>query len=67
MNKPQVVSALARRIETCWDRLDDAVDELAALYHVDELEIVDRVHRVVASGDVSPTWDEDGAPRPAHD
>jgi hypothetical protein len=39
--------ALAARIESCADRLADAVSELVAVHGVSEAEILARVHEVV--------------------
>ena len=36
---------LAERLDSCWDRLDDAVSELIELHDVPLEEIVDRVER----------------------
>jgi hypothetical protein len=62
-----LVPTLCARLDSCWERLIDAVDELAALHEIDEREIVDRVHRALADGCISPTWDEAAGPHPAED
>jgi hypothetical protein len=40
-------TALAGRLASCWDRLEDAVSELVALHDVPEAEIVARVRRAI--------------------
>jgi hypothetical protein len=40
-------TALAGRLASCWDRLEDAVSELLALHEVPEAEIVARVRRAI--------------------
>jgi hypothetical protein len=45
---PGMREALAARVDSCWDRLDDAVSELAAVHGVPERQIVARVRTVVA-------------------
>jgi hypothetical protein len=62
-----LVPALSGRLDSCWDRLDDVVDELAALYDVEERDILDRVHRVLENGAPSPTWDDAAARTTTHD
>lgn len=39
--------SLAARVESCSERLDDAVSELVAVHGLSESEIVARVHEVV--------------------
>jgi hypothetical protein len=41
-------AALARRVDDCWDRLEDAVSELAALHGAPPDDIVDRVRQTIA-------------------
>jgi hypothetical protein len=36
-------AALAARLDACWNRLDDAVDELLSLHDVDLAAIIDHV------------------------
>ena len=42
-------AALARRVDDCWDRLDDVVSELVALHGMTRDEIVRRVERMIAA------------------
>jgi hypothetical protein len=46
---PGVREALAARVGTCWDRLDDVVSELVALHGVAEDDVVERVRAVCAA------------------
>jgi hypothetical protein len=46
-----VHAALAARLDECWERLDDAVCELAALHGVSAETIVERVRDVHAAED----------------
>jgi len=39
--------ALSARVESCTDRLEDAVSELVAVHGVPESEILARVHEIV--------------------
>jgi hypothetical protein len=43
-----VRSALRARLESCWDRIMDAVSELHAVHQVPREEILRRVEEVVA-------------------
>jgi hypothetical protein len=45
----RIQSALAGRLTSCWDRLDDAVSELLALHEVPESEILERVRQTIAA------------------
>ena len=44
-----VREALAARVDTCWDRLEDAVSELVALHGHSDEEIVERVRVTCAA------------------
>jgi hypothetical protein len=47
--------ALAERIETCWERLDDAVFELVSLHEVSPELIIARVsHSAAAEAGANP-------------
>jgi hypothetical protein len=47
IERSRVVSGLAGRLVSCWDRLEDAVSELVALHGVPEAEILERVRLTV--------------------
>jgi hypothetical protein len=40
-------AALARRVDDCWDRLEDVISELVALHGISEGAIVRRVERTI--------------------
>jgi hypothetical protein len=44
-----VREALEARLGDCWDRLDDAVSELACVHGVLEAQILERVSAVIAT------------------
>jgi hypothetical protein len=44
-----VREALAARLGDCWDRLDDAVSELATVHRVPDAQILERVRKVIAA------------------
>ena len=44
----EVREALEARLGDCWDRLDDAVSELACVHGVPEAQILERVSAVIA-------------------
>jgi hypothetical protein len=44
-----VREALEARLGDCWDRLDDAVSELACVHGVLEAQILERVRAVIAA------------------
>jgi hypothetical protein len=44
-----VREALAARLGDCWDRLDDAVSELAIVHRVPDAQILERVRMVIAA------------------
>ena len=46
-----VHAALAARLDACWERLDEAVSELAALHGVSAETIVEHVRGVRAAED----------------
>jgi len=46
-----VQSALAARAGACWDRLEDAVEELISLHAVDPTEITALVWQLVAAAE----------------
>jgi hypothetical protein len=47
----RIQAALAGRLVSCWDRLEDAVSELVALHRIPEDEILARVRLTVAEED----------------
>jgi hypothetical protein len=42
-DRGQLHAVLTTRVDSCWDRLEDAVSELAALHEVSEDAIIARV------------------------
>jgi hypothetical protein len=48
IERSRVQAALASRVASCWDRLEDAVSELVALHGIPEAEILARVRLTVA-------------------
>jgi hypothetical protein len=51
IERSRIQAALAGRIVSCWDRLEDAVSELIALHQIPEDEILARVRLTVAEED----------------
>jgi hypothetical protein len=47
-------AALAGRLASCWDRLDDVISELIALHEIPGAEIVARVHRAILDEEEQP-------------
>ena len=46
-----ICAALERRVDDCWERLQDAAVELAHVHEVPVEEIVDRITQAVAAED----------------
>jgi hypothetical protein len=49
----EICAALERRVDDCWERLQDAAVELAHVHQVPIEELVDRVAKSVAADDES--------------